>query len=75
MCNPATGNSSGNSGRSGGRVGSADFDQYGFGRQQQMMAAVTALVAANLMAREVHPEDGREPVNSNTSLGRLVYFC
>lgn len=59
---------------SGGRVGSAEYERFGFGRQQQMVAAVTALVQANLMVREVDPDDGTRTVNSVASLGWLVYF-
>ena len=58
----------------GGRTGSADFVQFGFGRQQQMVAAVTALVNANLMVREVDPDDATRTVNAVTSLGWLVFF-
>ncbi|WP_107765135.1 ATP-binding protein [Nocardioides terrigena] len=58
----------------GGRIGSAEFDRFGFGFQQQMTAAVTALVAANLMVREIDPDDGNRTVNSVASLGWLVFF-
>lgn len=58
----------------GGRVGSSEFERFAFGFQQQMTAAVTALVAANLMVREVDPDDGNRTVNSVTSLGWLVHF-
>lgn len=58
----------------GGRIGSAEYDRFGFGFQQQMTAAVTALVGANLMVREVDPDDGTRTVNSVTSIGWLVHF-
>jgi len=60
--------------KDGGRTGSSEYERFGFGKQQQMTAAVTALVQANLMVREVDPDDGTRTVNSVTSLGWLVYF-
>ena len=60
--------------RSGGRAGSGEYVGYGFGRQQQMVSAVTALSNANLMVREVDPDDGTRTVNAVTALGWLVHF-
>jgi hypothetical protein len=58
----------------GGRVGSGDYTRLGFGKQQQMVSAVTALQTANLMVREVDPDDGARTINAVTALGWLVHF-
>ncbi len=58
----------------GGRTGSADFETFGFNFQQQMSSAVTQLVTANLLVREVDPDNGSRTVNAVTALGWLVYF-
>lgn len=58
----------------GGRIGSAEFERFGFGFQQQMVSAVSALVDANLVVREVDPDNGSRTVNAVTALGWLVFF-
>ncbi|MWV76023.1 hypothetical protein [Rathayibacter rathayi] len=59
---------------SGGQAGSSEYEKYGFQKQQQFVEAVRVFVAANLMAREVDPEDGSRTINSVTASGWLVYF-
>ena len=53
---------------------SADFEQYGFGTQQQFGSSVTSLETANLVVREVDPDDGTRKLASITPQGWLVYF-
>lgn len=56
-----------------GRFASSQYAEFNFNAQQQMTAAVSALASANLMVREVDPEDATRTVNSVTALGWLVY--
>jgi hypothetical protein len=39
-----------------------------------MVSAVSALVDANLVVREVDPDNGSRTVNAITALGWLVFF-
>ena len=57
----------------GGRAGASEWADY-FSTQQQMGTAVTQLADANLVVREVDPEDGKRKVYVTTPLGWLVYF-
>jgi hypothetical protein len=57
-----------------GRAGSSEFERFDFNTQQQFTAAVTSLAQANLMVREIDPDDGNRTLNSVTALGWLVYF-
>lgn len=61
-------------GRGGGRAGSSESLEYDFANQQQMTSSVTALQEANLVSRELDPENGSRTINSITALGWLVYF-
>jgi hypothetical protein len=58
----------------GGRAGSSQYEDFDFGFQQQMSGAVTSLVNANLMVREVDPDNASRTINAITALGWLVYF-
>lgn len=48
---------------------------YGFEHQQQGTNAVTHLSNANLVEREVDPEDGTKTINTVTADGWMVYFA
>lgn len=61
--------------RTGGRAGSSEFDSFLFNNQQQFTSAVTSLVSANLMVREVDPDDGTRTINAITSTGWLVFHA
>ena len=61
--------------RTGGRAGSSEFDSFLFNNQQQFTSAVTSLVGANLMVREVDPDDGTRTINAVTSTGWLVFHA
>lgn len=58
-----------------GRAASSEFEsKYGFEDQQQGSGYVTVFANANLMVREVDPEDGRATINMVTAEGWLVFF-
>lgn len=58
-----------------GRAASSEFEtKYGFEDQQQGSGYVTVFANANLMVREVDPEDGRATINTVTAEGWLVFF-
>jgi hypothetical protein len=57
----------------GGRAGSSEFETYGF-NAPNLSTAVTELVNANLMVRELDPDNGQKSINSVTPAGWLVYF-
>ena len=62
-------------GEGNGRAASAEFElKYGFEDQQQGAGYVTVFANANLMVREVDPEDGRATINTVTAEGWLVFF-
>lgn len=58
----------------GGTARSADFDQFGFTTQQQFAGSITSLESANLVVREVDPDDGSRKLATITPQGWLVYF-
>jgi hypothetical protein len=58
-----------------GRAASSEFEtKYGFEDQQQGSGYVTAFANANLIVREIDPEDGRATINTVTAEGWLVFF-
>ena len=58
-----------------GRAASSEFEtKYGFEDQQQGSGYVTAFANANLIVREIDPEDGRATINTVTAEGWLVSF-
>lgn len=57
----------------GGQAGSSEFGEYSFVNQQQFSNAVSSLARANLMVREVDPDNGTRTLNSVTPLGWLVF--
>ena len=58
----------------GGRCGAGEWSEYGFSTQQQMVRAVTDLVAGNLVVREVDPDNASRSLATITPVGWLVYF-
>jgi hypothetical protein len=58
----------------GGRCGASEWDKFDFGKQQQMVRAVTDLEAAKLVVRETDPENASRSIASVTPVGWLVYF-
>ncbi len=60
--------------RDGGRCKAAEFEHYEFNTQQQMGAAATALVNANLVIRETDPDNAARNIHSITPQGWLVFF-
>lgn len=58
----------------GGTARSADFEQFNFSTQQQFGSSVTSLETANLVVREVDPDDGNRKLATITPQGWLVYF-
>ncbi|WP_432245629.1 hypothetical protein ACRB8A_03850 [Arthrobacter sp. G.S.26] len=58
----------------GGRAGSSEYERFGFAQPQGLSAAVTDLSDANLIVRELDPDNGQKTVNSITPAGWLVYF-
>lgn len=57
----------------GGRAGSSEFKKYDF-NAPNLSTAVTDLVNAQLMVRELDPDNGQKSINSVTPAGWLVYF-
>jgi hypothetical protein len=58
----------------GGSCRASEFETYGFTTQQQFGSSVTALEGANLVVREVDPDDATRRLAVITPLGWLVYF-
>lgn len=57
----------------GGTARSADFTAFDFRNQQQFGTVVTSLAAANLMQREVDPDDATRKLANITPTGWLAY--
>ncbi|MFJ2355002.1 hypothetical protein [Frigoribacterium sp. NPDC087798] len=58
-----------------GRAASSEFEsKYGFDDQQQGSGYVTVFQKANLIEREIDPEDGRSTINTVTAEGWLVFY-
>lgn len=60
--------------RAGGRCGASEWEDYGFGTQQQMGTNVTNLVNAQLVVRETDPQHASRTIATVTAQGWLVYF-
>jgi hypothetical protein len=58
----------------GGRCGAGEHERYGFNTQQQMGAATTQLVNANVVIRETDPDHSSRNIHSLTPVGWLVFF-
>jgi hypothetical protein len=58
----------------GGRCSASEWELYGFTTQQQMGTNVTSLVNANLVVREIDPENAARTHAIMTPQGWLVYF-
>ncbi|ALV44154.1 hypothetical protein MB46_00120 [Arthrobacter alpinus] len=60
--------------QAGGRAGSSEFARFGFGTAPGLSTAVTDLVNAQLVVRELDPDNGQKSINSVTPTGWLVSF-
>lgn len=59
---------------SGGTCRASEYEMYVFSTQQQFGSSVTALENANLVVREVDPDDATRRLAVVTPVGWLVYF-
>lgn len=60
--------------RRGGSERASEWKDYGFTTQQQFSGSVSALANANLVVREVDPDDATRSIATMTPQGWLVYF-
>ena len=58
----------------GGTCRSSQFNEYGFSTQQQMSGSITNLEGANLVVREIDPENAARTLATITAEGWLVIF-
>jgi hypothetical protein len=58
----------------GGRCGASEWERYDFSTQQQLGTSVTSLANANLVVREIDPENATRSIATITPQGWLVYF-
>lgn len=58
----------------GGRAGTSEHQSFGFVNAPGLSTAVTDLVNAQLVVRELDPDNGQKSINSVTPTGWLVYF-